>query len=92
MGNLETDVHYLDRNDEIREMAEAVQVFRQSMIQVQELAAEQTRSAEEVRVARDALKTLNLELENKVEARTAELASARRGGRVGQQGEKHFPG
>jgi signal transduction histidine kinase/DNA-binding response OmpR family regulator len=76
-GNLEAEVHHPDRNDEIREMAEAVQVFRRSMIQVQELAAEQARSAEEIREARDALETLNQELESKVEARTAELAAAR---------------
>ena len=50
----------------------AVKVFKKSMIQVQDLAAEQARSAEEIRTARDALETLNLELESKVEARTAE--------------------
>jgi signal transduction histidine kinase/DNA-binding response OmpR family regulator len=76
-GNLETEVHYPERNDEIREMAEAVQVFRHSMIQVQDFAAEQARSAEEISTARDALEALNLELESKVEARTAELAAAR---------------
>ena len=40
-GNLETNVEFPDRDDEIREMAEALEVFRRSMIQVQELAQEQ---------------------------------------------------
>jgi signal transduction histidine kinase len=76
-GNLEADVAVSERHDEIQEMAEAVQVFRASMIRVQELADEQERAAEDVRAARDALETLNRELEAKVEERTSELAGAR---------------
>jgi len=76
-GDLDAAMDIPDRNDEIREMAEAVQVFRRSMVQVQELAAEQAKATEDVRVAKEALEELNEDLETKVMERTSELAAAR---------------
>jgi signal transduction histidine kinase/DNA-binding response OmpR family regulator len=58
-GNLDADVSVADRRDEIREMADAVQVFRASMIQVRELAEEQRRAGEEVRAAKEAAEAAN---------------------------------
>ena len=58
-GNLDADVSVTDRRDEISEMAEAVQVFRKSMIQVRELAEKQRRAGEEVRIAKEAAEDAN---------------------------------
>jgi signal transduction histidine kinase/DNA-binding response OmpR family regulator len=53
-GDLDADINVEERNDEIREMAEAVQVFRASMVQVRELAEKQRVAAVEVREAKEA--------------------------------------
>jgi signal transduction histidine kinase len=58
-GNLEADTDVTDRNDEIREMADAVQVFRGSMVQVRELAEKQRLAAVEVREAKEAAEAAN---------------------------------
>ena len=58
-GNLEADVSVADREDEIREMADAVQVFRASMVKVRELAEEQRRAATEIREAKEAAESAN---------------------------------
>jgi len=58
-GNLDADVSVSDRQDEVKEMADAVQVFRRSMVQVRELADQQRHAAEEVRKARDAAEQAN---------------------------------
>jgi signal transduction histidine kinase/DNA-binding response OmpR family regulator len=89
-GNLEADVRVSERHDEIQEMADAVQVFRASMIRVQELADGQERAAEDVRAARDALETLNRELEAKVEERTSELAGAREAAEAANRAKSTF--
>ncbi len=89
-GDLETNVDFPDRDDEIREMAEALEVFRRSMIQVRELAAEQSRATEEIRQAKEALETLNEELENKVTARTSELAAASEAAQAANRAKSTF--
>jgi signal transduction histidine kinase len=53
-GDLDADIKVAERNDEIQEMAEAVQVFRASMVQVRELAEKQRVAAVEVREAKEA--------------------------------------
>jgi signal transduction histidine kinase/CheY-like chemotaxis protein len=58
-GNLSVDVTDYDRDDEIGEMADAVQVFRASMIKVNDLAEQQRRAAEELSEARDAADAAN---------------------------------
>ncbi len=58
-GNLEVVVPAGATHDEIREMAEAVDVFRASMIRVSELAEEQKQAAREVRVAKEAAEAAN---------------------------------
>ena len=58
-GNLDAEFLVTDRNDEVREMSDAVQVFRASMIQVRGMADEQRRAAEEVREAKDAAEAAN---------------------------------
>jgi signal transduction histidine kinase/CHASE3 domain sensor protein len=66
-----------DRRDEIREMAEAVHVFRDSMIKRNELEIETEKANVELKEARDELEVLNEDLELKVSERTAELALSR---------------
>jgi signal transduction histidine kinase/DNA-binding response OmpR family regulator len=58
-GNLEADVSVVERDDEIREMADAVQIFRASMVKVRELAEEQRKAAGEVREAKEAAESAN---------------------------------
>ncbi|MBD3856931.1 MAG: response regulator [Acidobacteria bacterium] len=58
-GDLDADISVADRQDEIREMSEAVQVFRSSMVQVRELAEQQRRAALEVREAKEAAEAAN---------------------------------
>ncbi len=58
-GNLDADVSAEDRTDEIREMADAVQVFRTSMVQVREMAEEQRSAAMEIRAAKEAAEAAN---------------------------------
>jgi signal transduction histidine kinase/CheY-like chemotaxis protein/CHASE3 domain sensor protein len=58
-GNLDADVSVADRGDEVREMADAVQVFRASMVKVRELAEEQRRAAVEIREAKEAAESAN---------------------------------
>jgi CheY-like chemotaxis protein len=58
-GNLDADVLVSERDDEIREMADAVQVFRASMIQVRELVEDQRRAAVEIREAKEAAEAAN---------------------------------
>ncbi|GAG41802.1 unnamed protein product, partial [marine sediment metagenome] len=58
-GNLDTEISVADRDDEVREMAEAVQVFRSSMVKVRELAEQQRRAVVEVREAKDAAEAAN---------------------------------
>jgi methyl-accepting chemotaxis protein len=45
-GDLETEIPAQDRGDEIGDMAQAVQVFKDSMIQTQKLEAEQAKAQE----------------------------------------------
>ena len=89
-GNLDVEIEVEERADEIQEMSEAVQVFRSSMVRVRELAEEQRQAAAEVREARDALETLNQELELKVEERTAELAKAREAAETANRAKSTF--
>jgi signal transduction histidine kinase/DNA-binding response OmpR family regulator len=58
-GNLDADVSIGDRQDEIREMGEAVAVFKDSMVKVQELAEQQRAAAVEVRQAKEAAEQAN---------------------------------
>jgi signal transduction histidine kinase/DNA-binding response OmpR family regulator len=58
-GNLEADIEVGERSDEIGEMGEAVKVFKQSMIQVQELAVEQQRAADALSEAKEAADIAN---------------------------------
>jgi signal transduction histidine kinase/CheY-like chemotaxis protein len=58
-GNMQADVSIGDRQDEIREMGEAVAVFKDSMIQVQELAEKQRAAAIEIREAKEAAEQAN---------------------------------
>jgi len=58
-GNLDIDVSMAERRDEISEMAEAMKVFKASMIKVSELAEEQKRAAEEIQQAKDAADAAN---------------------------------
>jgi signal transduction histidine kinase/CheY-like chemotaxis protein len=60
------------------------------MIQVRELAAEQSRATEEIRQAKEALETLNEELENKVTARTSELAAASEAAQAANRAKSTF--
>ena len=76
-GNLDAVAELPDREDEIREMAEAVQVFRTSMIKREELEIETEKANAQLLQAKDELELLNEGLESKVSERTAELASAR---------------
>jgi methyl-accepting chemotaxis protein len=58
-GNLETDVPYQGRRDEIGDMASAVQTFKDNAIEVKRLESQQAeleaRAAEEARAAREKL-------------------------------------
>jgi len=58
-GNLDADVSVADRQDEIKEMADAVQVFRASMVQVRELAEERRKAALEVSEAKEVAEAAN---------------------------------
>ncbi len=58
-GNMDVNVTVDDRRDEIREMAESVEVFKSSMIKVQELAEEQKQAAEEIREAKESAEEAN---------------------------------
>ena len=58
-GNLDIDVSMAERRDEISEMAEAMKVFKASMIKVSELAEEQKCAAEEIQQAKDAADAAN---------------------------------
>jgi len=58
-GDMSIEIDTDHGSDEIREMAAAVQVFKASLVKVRELAEEQRRTAEELRVARDAADTAN---------------------------------
>jgi signal transduction histidine kinase len=58
-GDMDVDVTMDDRRDEVREMAESVQVFKASMIKVQELAEEQKKAAEEIKGAKEAAEGAN---------------------------------
>jgi signal transduction histidine kinase/DNA-binding response OmpR family regulator len=58
-GNMEADVSVADRHDEIREMSEAVGVFKESMIQVRELAEKQRAAALEIGEAKEAAEAAN---------------------------------
>jgi len=58
-GNMDVDVSVDDRRDEVREMAESVQVFKASMIKVQELAEEQKKAAQEIKQAKEAAEGAN---------------------------------
>jgi signal transduction histidine kinase/CheY-like chemotaxis protein len=58
-GNMDIDIDMKDSSNEIREMAAAVEVFRESMIKVSKLAEEQSQAAEKIRVARDAADAAN---------------------------------
>ncbi|RKY18969.1 MAG: hypothetical protein DRQ55_11900 [Planctomycetota bacterium] len=89
-GDLEAEIEMPDRQDEIREMAEAVEVFRCSMVRVSELAEQQRAAAAEVAEARDALAALNEDLEDKVDARTAELAAAREAAEAANRAKSAF--
>ena len=57
-GNMDVDVTADDRRDEIREMAESVQVFKASMVKALELADEQKKNAE-IRIAKEAAEEAN---------------------------------
>ena len=76
-GNLDVATDLPDREDEIREMAEAVQVFRNSMVKREELEIETENANVQLKIAKDELESLNEGLEAKVDERTAELALAR---------------
>ena len=58
-GNMEVDVTMNDRRDEIREMAESVQVFKASMVKVRELADKQKKAAEDISLAKEAAEEAN---------------------------------
>ena len=58
-GNMDADIEVGERRDEIGEMGEAVKVFKQSMIQVRELAAEQRKAAELLNEAKEAADLAN---------------------------------
>jgi signal transduction histidine kinase/DNA-binding response OmpR family regulator len=58
-GNMDIDVSMTDRRDEISEMAEAMQVFKASMIRVHHLAEEQKKAATEISEAKDAAEKAN---------------------------------
>jgi len=57
-GNMDVDVTVDDRRDEIREMAESVQVFKASMVKARELVEEQKKNAE-IRIAKEAAEEAN---------------------------------
>ena len=76
-GNIDVLRDLPDRRDEIREMAEAVQVFRTNIIKRTELEIETEKANAELKQARDELEVLNENLELKVSERTAELALSR---------------
>jgi signal transduction histidine kinase/CheY-like chemotaxis protein len=52
-GNMDVDIDVYDSSKEILEMAAAVQVFKTSMIKVQQLADDQTLAAEQIRAAKE---------------------------------------
>jgi signal transduction histidine kinase/DNA-binding response OmpR family regulator len=58
-GNMDADVTIGERRDEIAKMGEAVEVFKESMVQVRELAEQQRRAAIELQEARDAAEAAN---------------------------------
>jgi signal transduction histidine kinase/DNA-binding response OmpR family regulator len=58
-GNMDADIEVGKRRDEIGEMGEAVKVFKQSMIQVQELAVEQRKAADLLSEAKEAADVAN---------------------------------
>jgi signal transduction histidine kinase/CheY-like chemotaxis protein len=58
-GNMEAEFSVTDRHDEIREMSEAVGVFKESMIQVRELAEKQRSAAIEIGEAKEAAEAAN---------------------------------
>ena len=58
-GDLEVNISSDASHDELIEMAKAVQIFKASMITVRELAEQQQKAAEEVRVAKEAAEAAN---------------------------------
>ena len=58
-GNLQAEIDAEPAHDELRDMAEAVKIFRVSMLKVSSMAEEQKQAAEEIRVAKEAADAAN---------------------------------
>ena len=58
-GNMDIEIDTHESSQEIREMGAAVRVFKASLVKVRELAKTQSKTADELRVARDAADAAN---------------------------------
>ena len=58
-GNLQARVDSEATHDELQDMADAVKIFRESMVKVSSLAEEQKQAAEEIRIAKEAADAAN---------------------------------
>jgi signal transduction histidine kinase/CheY-like chemotaxis protein len=58
-GNLDAEVDSNAKHVELQEMADAVKIFRESMIKVSLMAEEQKQAAEEIRAAKEAAEAAN---------------------------------
>ena len=58
-GNMDIEIDTHQSSQEIREMGAAVRVFKASLVKVRELAETQSKTADELRVARDAADAAN---------------------------------